>query len=117
MLFVYGKNLDKNIRSDISNRVYSEEDLNKIYQKLNDEKTIHKDDFKIDAVTVLIAFGLLGYTMVKDDSELLDSAICVCSIGYVICMAILYRSLFKKRKKQFLKAVKKGYPELVEKYK
>ena len=38
-------------------------------------------------------------------------------ISYLVCLLIFYLSLFKMRKNQFLKSVKKGYPELIDKFK
>ncbi len=107
-----GKGLDKNIKNNILNRAYTEEQLRQILNMINNSKNEAKTALIADAVVLFLAFGFIVYQMTEGFKDMIKEGIIFFIVLYSICMLILYWSLFKARKNQFLKAVKKAYPEL-----
>lgn len=48
--------------------------------------------------------------------DLILATIVIASISYIICLLFIGYSLFKRTEKQFLKAIKKAYPELINEF-
>ena len=65
-----------------------------------------------DAVVLLLAFIFIIYEMTAGFTDMYMPGILIMLVVYVFCLLILYYSLFVMRKKQFIKAVNKAYPEL-----
>ena len=117
MTLLFGKALPKEFRKKIEEKAFTEEDLYKFWESLKEETSSAKESFFIDAAILLVGFGFLVYSLSNGFKENVLEGIIIMGISYLVCLLIFYLSLFKMRKNQFLKSVKKGYPELIDKFK
>lgn len=107
-----GKGLDKNIIDSIKNRSFSNEQLQQIYNGIISEQGNATSSLIGDAVVLLIAFIFIVYEMTVGFTDMYLLGILIMLGCFVICLLMLYYSLFAMRRKQFIKAVNKAYLEL-----
>ena len=123
MYLFTSKGLDKEIKLNIKNRKYSMEELNQIYEATLPDKQEAKSAFIFNAVVTFLTLGYIMLRAIKDIEFDEDDVLYFCitlgimAICFIFCLAVFYYCFFKRNRKQFLKALKKGYPELINKFK
>lgn len=115
----FGKSLNKDIRKAIKNREYTHEQLvliNKEVSKnqLNDNKGLHT------AITValftFILMRVLSFSKVSNKDPML-SVMSILPVLVIVALIFFMKINFvDKPKRQFLKAVKRGYPEYYDEF-
>jgi len=110
--FFVRKALDKNFIKAIKSRSLSIEQLDHYYVQLINEKKSAPIDFLISCIFIGVSFYFLT-------SELLDGASDYLKAFLIISPAFLFLfyDFFYLRINQFKSAVKKGYPDLKDRYK
>jgi hypothetical protein len=106
------KPLDKNFINAIKNRNLSIEQLDHYYAQLINEKKSAPTDFIIACVAITIGFYFLTWELLDGVSDYLK-AFPFISPAFLV----LFYDYFYLRINQFKSAVKKGYPELKDRYK
>ncbi len=108
--------LNERTKQGILRGEFSEEELDRIYQTTIPDKKEAGEALIIDAILLLVFFGFMIYQMTSGFTDMVAEALTIMGVCFVICMLMLYYSLFHIRKRQFRKLIKKAYPQLLEKY-
>lgn len=110
--FFIRKALDKNFVNAIKNRSLSTEQLDHYYEQLINEKKSAPVEFIIACVAIIVGFYFLTGGLLDGFSDYLK-AFLIISPAFLL----LFYDYFYLRINQFKSAVKKGYPELKDRYK
>lgn len=110
--FFIRKALDKNFLTAIKSRSLSIEQLDHYYQQLINEKKSAPIEFIISCVFIAVAFYFLTGELLDGISDYLK-AFLIISPAFLF----LFYDYFYLRINQFKSAVKKGYPDLKDRYK
>ena len=110
--FFVRKALDKNFVNAIKNRSLSTEQLDHYYEQLINEKKSAPIEFIIACVAIIVGFYFLTGELLDGFSDYLK-AFLIISPAFLF----LFYDYFYLRIHQFKSAVKKGYPELKDRYK
>ena len=110
--FFIRKALDKNFVNAIKNRSLSTEQLDHYYAQLINEKKSAPIEFIIACVAIVVGFYFLTSGLLDDFNDYLK-AFLIISPAFLL----LFYDYFYLRINQFKSAVKKGYPELKDRYK
>lgn len=108
--------LQKEVKSNILNKAYNSDELNEIYNSIIFTQKTSKGAFIIDALILFLVLAYITYQMSSGFEDLILATIVIASISYIICLLFIGYSLFKRTEKQFLKAIKKAYPELINEF-
>ena len=115
--FIYNKGLSKELLTGIENRSYSPEELISIHTQLKNryanKKTGMTRALAMVAVcaVVVMAMGLMG-----SSADPTSSIVMIIVLIALIAAAMFFvkKNFVDKAKNQFIKAVKKGYPDMAE---
>ena len=102
----------------IKNGGYTKEELDIICKIVKDDYTRYKKGFKASVVMVFFTTTLilfLGLYQIVPGAFLIDSLI-LFTVIFTLMFILIYVQKVNKIRKTFLKAVKKGYPELYNEY-
>ena len=97
---------------------YTKEELDIICKIVKDDYTRYKKGFKASVVMVFFIVSLilcLGFYQGLHVEFLIDTLI-LFTVIYTVMFILIYVQKVNKIRKTFLKAVKKGYPELYNEY-
>lgn len=97
---------------------YTKEELDIICKIVKDDYTRYKKGFEVAAVMVFFTTSLilfLGFYQGAYRSFIIDMLI-LFTVIYTLMFILIYVQKVNKIRKTFLKAVKKGYPELYNEY-
>lgn len=106
------KALDKNLVKAIKTRSLSIEQLDHYYGQFINEKKSAPIDFIIACVAIVLAFYSLTGGLLDNFSDYLKAFLIILPI-----LLFLFYDYFFLRINQFKSAVKKGYPDLKDRYK
>ncbi|MEE0866429.1 MAG: hypothetical protein U0L98_06525 [Clostridia bacterium] len=102
------KKLDEEVKVNIKNKKYSEEELKEIYNTINSNLKNAKSGFICNAILFLLIFGFIGYKIVTINSKFLTFGIGFSLVCYSIVVLIFYMNITSSKRK-FLKLVKENY--------
>ena len=97
---------------------YTKEELDIICKIVKDDYTRYKKGFKVAVVVAFFTVSLilfLGFYKGLPGTVLIDCLI-LFIVAYTLIFILIYVQKVNKIRKTFLKAVKKGYPELYNEY-
>ena len=110
--FFIRKALDKNFVNAIKNRSLSTEQLDHYYEQLINEKKSAPIEFIIACVAIVVGFYFLTGGLLDGYRDYLKAFLIISPV-----FLFLFYDYFYLRINQFKSAVKKGYPELKDRYK
>ncbi|MEG0361484.1 MAG: hypothetical protein RR602_07615 [Longicatena sp.] len=116
MWFIYNKGLKKEVLDSIKNRKYSYEQLVSMFKEINNKWETKNKGIS----TAMIGFGLCAIFVLA--TSVMNSINTVGMLPVVIAILVVFIIAFSfvkinfvnKAKRQFINAIKKGYPELVK---
>lgn len=106
------KSLDKNILTAIKNRSLSIEQLDHYYQQLISERKSAPTEFILSCIFITVGFYFLTGELLDGISDYLKALLIISPV-----FLFLFYDFFYLRINQFKSAVKKGYPDLKDRYK
>ena len=97
---------------------YTKEELDIICKIVKDDYTRHKKGFKVAAVMLFFINSLILLMEFYQGLpvEFLIDTLILFTVIYTVMFILIYVQKVNKLRKTFLKAVKKGYPELYNEY-
>lgn len=103
------KKLNKEVKENIKNKKYSEEELKKIYSAIKTNLQNAKGGFIFNSIIFLLIFGFMGYkaTQIRGFAT---TGISVSIVFYAIVEIAFYMNMTSS-KRQFLKLVKENYSD------
>ncbi len=110
--FIIRKALDKKFVKSIKDRTFSIEQLDNYYVQLTNEKKSAIIDFIVSSIMMVVGFYFLGRSLLNTIDDYLRLFLIILPL-----LLMLFYDFFYLRIKQFKSAVKKGYPELKDRYK
>ena len=107
------KKLNKEVKENIKNKKYSEEELKEIYKDIKVNLQNAKNGFIFNAIVFLIIFGFMGYkaTQIRGFAT---TGIAISVVFYAIVVFVFYMNM-TSAKRQFNKLVKDNYLDIYEK--
>ena len=117
-LLLTSEKLPRYTLKSIKSGGYTKEELDIICKIVKDDYTRYKKGFKVAVVMVFFTTTLilfLGLYQRAPGAFLIDTLI-LFTVIYTVMFILIYVQKVNKIRKTFLKAVKKGYPELYNEY-
>ena len=106
------KKLNKEVKENIKNKMYSEEELKEVHKEINANFERAKSGFMSNAVIFLLVFGFMGYQATKIRGFAVIGIV-LSIVFYLIVLGIFYLNL-TSAKRQFTNLVKENYPDAYE---
>ena len=117
-LLLTSEKLPRYTLKSIKSGGYTKEELDIICKIVKDDYTRYKKGFKVAVVVAFFTVSLilfLGFYKGLPGTVLIDCLI-LFTVIYTVMFILIYVQKVNKIRKTFLKAVKKGYPELYNEY-
>lgn len=117
--FIFNKGLPKELLKKIENREYTDEELRRLYATLKHKNATRAKGFSAALSIAIVCFAFISVlTMMNRPNSQGASVWSVFITGaiLVLCMVFVKFNFRDKEKRQFMKAVKKGYPEMAERF-
>lgn len=118
MYLIYNKGLNKDILNAIKNREYSHAQLISIYQEIYHSKSNKNKGMRnaMVAFAICVVFILCASMMKNSSSKMPFLMLITFVIVFFIVFAYIKINLVNKSKRQFMNALQKGYPELIDEF-
>lgn len=125
IFFVYNTGLNKEVINKIQNHQYSNDELKYIYEEILKTNKKRNQGLKIAMISLGVCFLMMAisffYKMIKYSSSGISmkfvSPLFILAIPCLL-LVLLYAkyNLVEKSKRQFMNALKQGYPELTKQF-
>ena len=117
-LILTSEKLPKYTLKAIKSGGYTKEELDIICKIVKDDYTRYKKGFKVAAVMLFFINSLILLMEFYQELpvEFLIDTLILFTVIYTVMFILIYVQKVNKIRKTFLKAVKKGYPELYNEY-
>lgn len=116
MIFVHNKGLSKELIHHIEERMYSTEEIIALSIDIKEEYTKKKRGLFSAMIMLFICFAFVMILQISSSTSVLAMFGLMVVMIAILTIAMIYvkKNVVDKEKQQFEKAVKKGYPELIE---
>lgn len=114
---IYNRGLTKEVKMNIENRKYTVEEVSSIYKEISISSSNRNTGFKrVIAILIVLSIFFILVPMLSSPSNATIFILMICIVLIVFAMLYVQLNIVNKTKKQFIKAVEKGYPELLDQF-